>query len=294
MAATTQPARYSYAYKRTPMQQLWYIVQRIFAYGMLSLGGFIMIIPFLWMLSTSFKTLEQVFIWPPIFIPPALRWDNYVRMFELVDFGLYTWNTLKIALVVTFGQLLTSSMAGYAFARLRFPGRDTLFLVYLATMMIPGVVVLIPNFIIMRNLGLVNTHVGLMLPALTSAFGTFLMRQFFLAFPPELEDAAKLDGCNPLSFYFRILIPLSTPILATLGVMTFQGTWNDFLWPLIMLSSASKRTLQVGLSFMIGPNSTDWPLLMAGSVITLLPIIVLFFFAQKYFVQSIKMTGLKG
>lgn len=294
MAATTQSTRYSYAYKRTPLQQLWHVVQRIFAYGMLALGGFVMIIPFLWMLSTSFKTLEQVFIWPPIFFPPTLRWDNYVRMFELVDFGLYTWNTLKIALVVTFGQLLTSSMAGYAFARLRFPGRDTLFLVYLATMMIPGVVVLIPNFIVMRNLGLVNTHVGLMLPALTSAFGTFLMRQFFLAFPPELEDAAKLDGCNPLSFYFRILIPLSTPILATLGVMTFQGTWNDFLWPLIMLSSAAKRTLQVGLSFMIGPNSTDWPLLMAGSVITLLPIIVLFFFAQKYFVQSIKMTGLKG
>jgi len=294
MAATSQSAGYSYAYKRTPAQQLWHIVQRILAYGLLALGGFVMVIPFLWMLSTSFKTLEQVFIWPPIFIPPALRWDNYVRMFELVDFGLYTWNTLKIALVVTFGQLLTSSMAGYAFARLRFPGRDTLFLIYLATMMIPGVVVLIPNFIVMRNLGLVNTHVGLMLPALTSAFGTFLMRQFFLGFPPELEDAAKLDGCNPLSFYFRILIPLSTPILATLGVMTFQGTWNDFLWPLIMLSSASKRTLQVGLSFMIGPNSTDWPLLMAGSVITLLPIIVLFFFAQKYFVQSIKMTGLKG
>ncbi len=290
----TGTSTYSYVYRRTPLQSAWHIVKRIFAYSFLTLGAFVMVVPFLWMLSTSFKTLEQTFIWPPILIPPQLQWENYTRMFRLVDFNLYTWNTLKIALVVTFGQLLTSSMAGYAFARLRFPGRDTLFLVYLATMMIPGVVVLIPNFIVMRNLGLVNTHLGLMLPALTSAFGTFLMRQFFLAFPPELEDAAKLDGCNPLSFYFRILIPLSTPILATLGVMTFQGTWNDFLWPLIMLSSASKRTLQVGLSFMIGPNSTDWPLLMAGSVITLLPIIVLFFFAQKYFVQSIKMTGLKG
>lgn len=294
MASQAHTSQYTYVYKRSMPATIWHLVKRIFAYSMLTLGAFIMIVPFLWMVSTSFKTLEQTFVWPPLLIPPTLRWDNYARMFELVDFGLYTWNTLKIALVVTFGQLLTSSMAGYAFARLRFPGRETLFLIYLATMMIPGVVVLIPNFIVMRNLGLVNTHLGLMLPALTSAFGTFLMRQFFLGFPSELEDAAKLDGCNPLSFYFRILIPLSTPILATLGVMTFQGTWNDFLWPLIMLSSASKRTLQVGLSFMIGPNSTDWPLLMAGSVLTLLPIIVLFFFAQKYFVQSIKMTGLKG
>lgn len=291
---TNAPAASIRHAQRKPLPSPFYILKRVLAYTLLTVGAFAMIIPFLWMLSTSFKTMEQVFSWPPQLIPTSFRLDNYTKMLASMDFGLYTWNTFKIAALVTFGQLLTCSMAGYAFARLRFPGRDTLFLVYLATMMIPGVVTLIPNFIVMRNLGLVNSHAGLIIPGLTSAFGTFLMRQFFLAFPPELEDAAKLDGCNPLSFYFLILIPLSTPILATLGVMTFQGTWNDFLWPLIMLSSASKRTLQVGLSFLIGPNSTDWPLLMAGSMLTLLPILVLFFVAQKYFVQSIKMTGLKG
>jgi multiple sugar transport system permease protein len=161
-------------------------------------------------------------------------------------------------------------------------------------MMIPGNVTMIPNFSVMRVLGLVNTHTGLILPGLTSAFGTFLMRQFFLSFPDELEDAARLDGCTPFSFYWRILLPLSRPILATLAVMTFQGTWNDFLWPLIMINSEAKRTLQVGLSYLISPNATNWPILMAGSVLTLLPIIILFFMAQKYFVQSIKLTGIKG
>ncbi len=268
--------------------------KKVISYTLLTIGGFIMVVPFLWMLSTSVKTLEQVFIWPPDWIPDVIQWKNYANILNSIRFGQYTFNTLKIAVLVTLGQLFTCSLAGYAFAKIRFPGKNTLFVLYLATMMIPGQVTMIPNFIIMRNLHLVNSHLGLILPSLTSAFGTFLMRQFFLSFPSELEDAAKLDGCNPFTFYVRILLPLSRPILATLAVMTFQGTWNDFLWPLIMINSEEKRTLQVGLSYLISPNATDWPLLMAGSVMTLLPIIILFFIAQKYFVQSIKMTGLKG
>ncbi len=270
------------------------ISRTILMYLLLSAGALIMILPFLWMLSTSVKTLEQVFVWPPDFLPDVLQWGNYTRIMEAIQFGRYTLNTMKIASIVTLGQLFTCSLAGYAFARLRFPGRETLFIIYLATMMVPGQVTMIPNFIVMRVLGLVDSHTGLILPGLTSAFGTFLMRQFFLSFPNDLEDAARLDGCTPFSLYWRILLPLSRPILATLAVMTFTGTWNDFQWPLIMVSSAEKRTLQVGLSYLISPNATDWPLLMAGSVMTLLPIIVLFFFAQKYFIQSIKMSGLKG
>jgi multiple sugar transport system permease protein len=276
--------------RRTPL----FITKRLLAYTFLAVGGLLMVIPFIWMLSTSLKTLEQVFVWPPNFIPEVFQWKNYTDLLERVNFKQYTWNTFKIAGLVTLGQLFTCSLAGYAFARLRFPGKNWLFLVYLATMMIPGNVTMIPNFIVMRVFGLVNTHTGLILPGLTSAFGTFLMRQFFLAFPDELEDAARLDGCTPFSFYWRILLPLSRPILATLAVMTFQGTWNDFLWPLIMINSEAKRTLQVGLSYLISPNATDWPILMAGSVLTLLPIIILFFIAQKYFVQSIKFTGIKG
>lgn len=253
-----------------------------------------MVMPFVWMVFTSLKTSEQVFMWPPKLIPQELHWENLQIVLNKINFTGYTRNTLKIALIVTAGQLFTCSLAGYAFARLRFLGREVLFLAYLATMMIPFQSTMIPNFILMHILGLVDTHTGLILPGLTSAFGTFLMRQFFLTFPPELEDAAKLDGCNPFSFYWRILLPNAKPILATLAVMTFQGTWNDFLWPLIMISDPAKRTLQVGLAYLINPYSTDWPLLMAGAVLTLLPIIVLFFFAQNFFVQSVKLTGIKG
>lgn len=271
-----------------------WIARKTLAYVLLTAGGLIMVVPFLWMISTSLKTLEQTFAWPPIWIPNPINWNNYLLVLQKVKFDQYGLNTLKIAVSVTLGQLLTCSLAGYAFAKLRFPGKNVIFLAYLATMMVPFQVIMIPNFIVMRVLGLTDSHLGLILPGLGSAFGTFLMRQFFLAFPTELEDAAKLDGCNPLGIYWYLLLPNSKPILATLAVMTFQGTWNDFLWPLIMLSTESKRTLQVGLSYLIGQYNTNWPVHMAGSLITIFPIILLFFIAQKYFVQSIKLSGLKG
>jgi multiple sugar transport system permease protein len=267
---------------------------KAFSYGLLVLGAILCVLPFLWMISTSLKPTEMVFSVPPRWLPNPVEWENYSTVLSKVNFGKYGLNTLKVTLIVTLGQLFTCSLAGYAFARLRFPGRDVLFVGYLATMMIPFQVMLIPNFITIRRLGLVDSHLGLVLPQLTSAFGVFLLRQFFLTFPTELEDAAKLDGCNPLQTFYLIILPLSKPILATLAVMTFQSIWNDFLWPLVMLSSEPKRTLAVGLSYLVGQYSTRWEILMAGSVLTVLPIIVLFFMAQKSFVESIKLSGLKG
>jgi multiple sugar transport system permease protein len=264
------------------------------AYVLLTIGALVMIIPFVWMLSTSLKDQQQLFAWPPRWLPNPFIWKNYTDVWTRINFSLYGWNTLKITLAVTIGRLILCSMAGYGFARMKFPGRDALFLITLATMMISSQITIVPNFIIMRYLGLVDTHFGVILPQLADGFSIFLMRQFFLTFPYELEDAAKLDGCNPLMFYLRILIPNSKPIMATLAVMTFQGVWNDFLWPLVMLTSPAKRTLAVGLSYLVGQYTTRWDLQMAGSVLTVLPILVLYFILQKYFVQSIKMTGLKG
>lgn len=264
------------------------------AYILLTIGALVMIIPFVWMLSTSLKDQQQLFAWPPSWLPNPFVWKNYTDVWTRINFSLYGWNTIKITLAVTLGRLILCSMAGYGFARMKFPGRDALFLITLATMMIGSQITIVPNFIIMRTLGLVDTHFGVILPQLADGFAIFLMRQFFLTFPYELEDAAKLDGCNPLMFYMRILIPNSKPIMATLAVMTFQGVWNDFLWPLVMLTSPAKRTLAVGLSYLVGQYTTRWDLQMAGSVLTVLPILVLYFVLQKYFVQSIKMTGLKG
>lgn len=257
-------------------------------------GAIIMVTPFVWSLLTSLKPAGEVFKRSAFWIPLPPDFSSYIEILDRLPFIKYALNTLKISVLVTLGQMATCSLAGYAFAKIRFPGREKLFLAYIATLMIPGAVVMIPNFIVMRNLGWVDTHTALIIPAIGSAYGTFMMRQFFLSFPDELEDAAKLDGCSPPKFYWYILLPNAQPILATLGVMAFQGTWNDFQWPLIILNSESKRTLQIGLSFLTSEYHTDWTILMAGSVLTILPIIVLFFIAQKYFVQSVTLTGLKG
>lgn len=264
------------------------------AVTILVFGAITMIIPFLWSVITSLKSAENIFSHSAFWIQFPPDFSAYKQIWERIPLLLYAGNTLKVALIVSIGQLATSSLAGYAFARLKFPGRNQLFFIYIATMMIPGMVLLIPNFIVMTKLGAINTHWALILSAVGSAFGTFLMRQFFLSFPPELEDAAKLDGCNPFMFYWHILLPNSKPILTTLGLMAFQGIWNDFQWPLIVLHDDTKRTLQLGLSYLMSEYYTDWTLLMAGAIITLIPIIVLFFAVQKYFVQSFKFTGLKG
>lgn len=262
----------------------------------LSFGGVLMLIPFVWMVGTSFKTLDQVFTYPPVWIPNPFVWENYPKAFTSVPFALWFFNSFKIATAVTLGQLFTCSLAGFTFARMRFPGREALFLLYLATMMVPLHVTIIPVFVTMNTMGLVDTPWSLIIPGLTSAWGTFLFRQYFLSMPSELEDAAKIDGSSFWRIYRQISLPLAKPVLATLGVFTFMGSWNDFLGPLIFLQSKSQKTLTVGLLQFRAEfqGLGQWPVMMAGAVISLLPILIAFIVGQKYFVRGIALTGIKG
>lgn len=254
-----------------------------------------MVLPFVWMISTSLKSEGDVFIFPPQWIPQPPHWSNYARVFQMFPFGLFAYNSFKIAILGTLGQVITCSFAAYAFARFEFKGRNTLFIMLLATLMVPGQVTLIPVFILMKTLGLVNTQAALIVPWwFGGAFGTFLLRQFFLTLPMELEDAARMDGCGRFGIYWRIIIPLSAPALATLAIFVFLSNWNDLLGPVIYLSNMDKMTLTVGLALFQGQYQTQWNLLMAGSLITMIPIFVLFVVAQKYFVQGIALGGVKG
>ena len=271
-----------------------HIGYRIAAHVVLLAGSVVMLFPFIWTVATSLKDISEVFTFPPKLLGKELRWDNYVKVWERYPFDRFFLNTVKITAIVVVGQLLTSSMAGYVFARLRFRGRDTLFLLYLATIIIPLQVTVIPNFFQMKLYGLLDTHWSLILPGLVSAFGTFLLRQFFLTIPAALEEAAKIDGCNPFGIYWRIFVPLSKPAMATLGIFICNGVWNDFYNPLIFLNSTNKMTLTLGLATMQGLYSTDWPVLMAATTISILPIIIVFLLAQDLFVRGVTLSGLKG
>lgn len=269
-------------------------ISRVLAHLFLSVGAVTMLLPFLWMVSTSLKDMSEVFTFPPTLFGQELKRENYLNISDRFPFGIFFLNSLKITVIVVIVQLITSSMAGFVFARLKFRYRDLLFALYLVTLMVPGQVTMIPNFILMKLYGLVDTHAALILPNLVSAFGTFLMRQFFLSIPPSLEDAAKIDGCTPFGVYWRIFLPLSKPAMATLGVFIFMGIWNDFLGPLVFINTQDKMTLPLGLASMQGMYSTDWPSLMAGTVISLLPVIIVFLCAQNFIIRGITLSGLKG
>jgi multiple sugar transport system permease protein len=269
------------------------LIGKIASYIVLSLGSVLMILPFIWMLSTAFKPQAEVFRIPPTLIGSRIEWTNFARVSDRFPFWLFFLNSLKISALVVAAQLVTSSMAGFAFARLRFRGRETIFFFYLATMMIPAQVTIIPNFLLMGTLGLVNTHQSLILPVLVSAFGTFLMRQFFITVPPALEEAAKIDGCTPFGVYWRVFLPLSTPMTATLAIFVLMGIWNDYYNPLIYITTVEKMTLPLGLALMQGMYSTDWTVLMAGTTLSLLPIITAFLFAQDLFVKGVMLSGVK-
>jgi multiple sugar transport system permease protein len=266
----------------------------ITAHALLMLGAVTMIIPFLWTVSTSLKQLQEVFVFPPQLFGERIVWENYLHISDRFPFDTYFLNSLKISVIVVIAQLITSSMAGFVFARLRFKYRDLIFGLYLATMMIPVQVTLIPNFIIMRHYNLVDTHWALILPALVSAFGTFLLRQFFLTIPTGLEEAAKIDGCSPFGVYWRIFVPLSQPAMATLGVFVFMGIWNDFMAPLIYINTQKMMTLPLGLASMQGLYSTDWPVLMASTVLSIAPLILIFLLAQDFFIKGVTLSGMKG
>jgi len=223
-----------------------------------------------------------------------IRWKNYIEAWKAVPFGRFFLNSIIVTFTVTAGQVLTSSLAAFAFARLEFPGRDKIFLGYLGTMMIPGQVTMIPVFILLKKLGWIDTYQALILPGMFTAYGTFLLRQFFLTIPKDLEDAATIDGCSKLRIWATIIIPLSKAALATLTTFTFMFVWNDFMWPLIVTKSMKMKTLPVGLASFQGLYTTNWTLLMAASVIVLVPVLILYIFNQRYFTEGIVLSGLKG
>lgn len=266
---------------------------KLSAHVVLLIGSVIMLFPFIWSICTSLKDVNEVFTFPPSFFGAELKFSNYTNMTDRFPIVRFFLNTLKITVIVVVFQLITSSMAGYVFARLRFRFREGLFGLYLATLMVPAQVTMIPTFLLMKYYGLLDTHWSLILPGLVSAFGTFLLRQFFSTIPEALEEAAKIDGCTPFGIYWRIFVPLSKPAMATLGIFIMLGTWNDFVNPLIFINSMSKMTLTLGLANMQGLYSTDWPALMAATVITILPILIVFLSAQDIFVRGVTLSGLK-
>lgn len=270
------------------------VVRLGLGYFALILGSIVMILPFLWVISTSLKTNAEVFAYPIIWIPQTIKWSNYREVLDLLPFARYLFNTAFVTVSVTILELLTASLAAFAFARLRFPGRDKLFLLYLGTLMIPGQVTLIPNFLLMRWFGWIDTYMALIIPSAFSAFGTFLLRQFFMSIPRELEEAARVDGASPFRVYWQIVMPLSGPALATLAVFSFMAQWNAFLWPMIVTHGEHTRTLTVGLRFFQDELVTQFNYLMAGTVMSIIPILVLFLVLQRYFVRGIAMTGMGG
>ncbi len=253
----------------------------------------VMLLPFLWMIGTSLMDELAVFRFPPPLVPTPPRPRNYVDAWRAMPFARFYLNSAIFALAVVVGQVATSALAAYAFARLRFPGRDKLFVLCLSVLMIPGIVLLIPRFLLVDAFGWVDSYAGLISTELVSVWGIFLLRQFFLSIPRELEDAARLDGAGEWTIFTRIVLPLSGPALATLALFSFVDAWKNFLWPLIATRSMEMRTVEVGIASFHSYYYSNWPYQMASAVTAIVPILVVFFVAQRYFVRGIQLTGLK-
>jgi ABC-type glycerol-3-phosphate transport system permease component len=271
-------------------------IMRAITYAALVACAVVLILPFLWVLSTSVKGDQQIFTIPPQFIPDKIHWENYIEVFERMPFLTYFLNSSFITIVTIIGVVLSSSLVAYAFACLDWPGRDGVFVLVLATMMLPMQVTMIPIFVFFKELGWLNTFKPLTVPAFFGggAFNIFVLRQFFLTVPQSLLDAARIDGCSEFRIYWNIVLPLAKPALATVAILTFLFSWNDFLGPLIYLSDQIKGTLALGLAIFTGQHQTEWGLLMAASVMMMAPIIVIFFFFQRYFIQAFMASGIKG
>lgn len=253
------------------------------------------VLPFLWMLSTAFKFEQDVFRFPIEWIPREIRWENFKDVFEKIPYLTYYWNSIKLSVIITALTLLTSTLAAYAFSKLRFRGREKLFLLYLATLMVPWQVIMIPQFMVITRLGLADTHLSLILTQCFTPFGVFLLRQYFLGIPIEYSEAAKIDGCSDLRICFNIIVPMAKPGLMTLVIFTFMGTWNDYLAPLIFLNSDNLRTLQLGLKYFQAEHSTSFALLMAGTLMALIPVVLVYILAQKQIIKGmVTAGGIKG
>lgn len=283
-------------------------IMRIPLYVILIGGGILFAAPFVWLISASFQRSGDIFSWPPQWIPQDPTWDGYVKFFTETEAVRWFINSTFVATSVTVLQLFFNSLAAFVFAKRKFPGRDAIFLVFLATMMVPPQVTMIPNYLILQHIpffggndllgqgghGMLDSYWGLILPGAVSAFGIFLLRQFMMGVPDELLDAARIDGASEFTVYARIMLPLCRPVLAATAIFTFMAAWEDFLWPLIIMSDPEKFTAPLGLALFVQKNQTEWGLLLAGSVIATLPMVIIFVIFQRQFVQGIAMSGLKG
>lgn len=280
----------AYLAKESLLRQHTY---KVTLYLLLFTGCAIMLLPFFWMVMTSLKAESEVLRMPPQWIPKDWQWINYVKAWNVAPFGRYFFNSFVIAIITTIGEVITAILAAYAFAKMRFFGKNLIFAVLLGTLMIPGEMLLIPNYVTITRLGWYNRYEALIIPWLASVFAIFLLRQFFRSIPDELQDAARIDGCSRIRFLWQIVVPLSKPAIMTVGLLKFLGSWNAFLWVLIMTSSESMRTVPVGLSLFSSEVGTAYEQLMAASVLAIIPVLILFLFTQKQFIQGVARTGIK-
>lgn len=272
------------------------IVRTIVLYLIISLVGILFLFPFIWVVSTSLKKITQIFVFPPQWIPKPIMWSNYVKAMTIVPFHIFFKNTIIVTFSSIIGALLSSSIVAYGFARLRFPGRNVLFLLLLSTMMIPWQVIIVPLFILFKSINWISTLKPLIVPSFfaSNAFFVFLLRQFFATIPMELDDAARIDGCGRFQIYYKIILPLSKPAMATIVIFAFILNWNNFIGPLIFLTDPAKYTVSLGLALLRSNTFGTTNLIMAASTVAILPCLIIFFFAQKLFIQGITLTGLKG
>jgi len=268
-------------------------IYRLALYALLAVGCAIMLLPFFWMVTTSFKDPSEVLRMPPQWLPSKWLWSNYAKAWAVAPFGRYFFNSFFMAITTTVGEVFTTILAAYAFAKMRFAGKGVLFAILLGTLMIPGQMLLIPNYVTINRLGWHDQYQALIIPWLASVFGIFLLRQFFRSIPDELHDAAKIDGCSRFRFLWRIVVPLSKPAIMTVALLKFLGSWNSFQWVLIMTNREVMRTVPVGLMSFRSEVGTAYEQLMAASVLAIIPVLILFFFTQKQFIQGVARTGIK-
>lgn len=269
-------------------------LSKVITYITLSIITFIMLLPLLWMISASLKTNTEVFTYPIKWIPEMAKWDNYVKIWKKIPMLLFTMNSFKLTIISTAIQIITSSFAAYGFTKCEFKGRNTLFLCYIATIAIPWQVYMLPQYSLMNKMHLVDTHTGYILLLSFTAFGVFLMRQFYLSIPDELLEAARIDGLSEYGIYFKIILPLSKPSIATLTIFSFVNIWNDYMGPMIYFNSEKLKTVQLGIKMFVGQYTADYALIMAASVFALIPVFIVFLIFQRFFVEGIATSGLKG
>lgn len=283
-AASPSPVR---GRRRTP-RSTWIV------HVVLGLGAVVMVFPFVWQTLTAFKTFPDSVAVPPVIIPDPWVFTSFVEVFDSMPFAQMFLNSVMLTIGRTVGQVILCTMAGYAFARIPFPGRNIAFVVFLSVLMVPSQLYLLPQYEIIQSLGWLNTLQALIVPGIFSAFGTFLMRQFFMSMPVELEEAARIDGANPWQTFWRVMVPLAKPGIVALTVFTVLWSWNDLLWPLVVTTDPAKMPLSVGLSQLVGLHGTDYPVLMAGALLATLPMLITFMILQKQFIQGIAFSGTKG